>query len=82
MNEIIYIPKLRKNLIFIGTLLTNGFSYRSDGDRDIMKVSKGALTVMGAKKTTSNMYKLLGNIIVCDVASVQSTNDVTKLWLM
>jgi transposase InsO family protein len=80
LTDVRYIPELRKNLISLGTLQANGYSYRSDGDRDILKVSKGALTVMRAKRTAGNIYKLLGNTVVGDVASVESDNDATKLW--
>ncbi|CAJ2662759.1 unnamed protein product [Trifolium pratense] len=80
LTDVRYIPELRKNLISLGTLQAHGYSYKSDGDRDILKVSKGALTVMRAKRTAGNIYKLLGHTVVGDVASVESDNDATKLW--
>lgn len=75
MNEFRYIPELRKNVISLGTLKANGFSYKSDGYRHIMKVNKGVLTVMRAMKVVGNIYKFLGNIVVGDVASIESDND-------
>lgn len=39
-----------------------------------MKVRKGALNLMRANRTTCNIYKLLGNIVVGDVASVEFDN--------
>jgi hypothetical protein len=80
LNDVRYIPELRKNLISLVTLQANGYSYSSDGDMDILKVSKGALTVMKAKSTAGNIYKFLGNTVVCDVALVEPDNDATKLW--
>lgn len=68
MNNVKYIPELGKNLISLGTLHEYGFSYRFDGDRDIMKSNKGALTIMRAKRSGGNIYKLLGCIVVADVA--------------
>lgn len=45
-NDVRYIQKMRHKLISLGTLQANGFSYKSDGYRDILKVSKGELTMM------------------------------------
>jgi len=36
--DVEHISELRKNLISVGTLQANGFSYRIDGDRDTLKV--------------------------------------------
>lgn len=47
------------NLISLGTLQENGFSHRSDRDKDILKVNKGALTVMRKNMTVGNIYRLL-----------------------
>ena len=41
--DVRHIPKLRKNLISLGTLQTNGFSYKTYRDRDTLKVCKGEL---------------------------------------
>lgn len=73
---------MRKNLIFLGTLLTNDLSYVSDRDRDIMKVNKGSLMVMKAKMTSSNMNKLLENTVISDVALAETNNDAIKIWYM
>src|ERR1044072_7065645 len=64
LGEVRYVPELRKNVISLGTLQANGYSFKSDGDRDIMKVSKGARTVMKARRTQGNIYKLLGSTVV------------------
>ena len=42
--DVRYIPDLRKNLISLGTLDSNGFSYKFASG--VMKVSKGVMTVM------------------------------------
>ena len=42
--DVRHVPNLRKNLISLGTLDCNGFSYKSTNR--VMNVSKGAMTVM------------------------------------
>ena len=49
LNDVRHIPDMRKNLIFLGTLYANGFNYRSNDDRKILRVTKGVLTVMKGK---------------------------------
>lgn len=61
LSEVSYVPELRKHLICLGTLQVNGYSFRSDGDKYIMRVSKSANIMMGARRTACNIYKLLGN---------------------
>lgn len=80
LKEVKYILEFMKNLISLCTLHENYFSYRSNGDMHIMKVSKGVLFVTRERRTEGNIYKLLGNIVVGDVASVEFDKDATKLW--
>src|ERR1044072_5703622 len=77
-----YVPELRKNLISLGTLQANGYSFKSDGDKETLKVSKGAMTMMKARRTPGNIYNLLGCTIVGDIASVESAAEATRLWHM
>ena len=80
LNDVRHIPDMRKNLIFLGTLHANSFNYRSDNDKEILRVTKGVLTVMKGKWTTENIYKLLGNTIVGGAAAVESDyNKCIKL---
>ena len=65
--DVRHIPDLRKNLISLGTLDYNGFSYKSISG--VMKVSKGAMTVMKGQKLARNIYKLLGTTIVGGVVT-------------
>ena len=78
--DVRHIPELRKNLISLGNLLANDFSDIIDGDRDNLRVCKGALTVMRIQQTIGNIYRLLRSTIVVRVSSVESVNDATKLW--
>lgn len=58
LNDVKYIQKLRKILISLGTLHKKGFFYMSDGDSNIMKVRKCALTVMREMRYAGNISKL------------------------
>ncbi|RVX19952.1 Retrovirus-related Pol polyprotein from transposon TNT 1-94 [Vitis vinifera] len=79
-NTYRHVPDLRKNLISLGTLDCNGFSYKSTSG--VMKVSKGVMTVMKGQKLAGNIYKLLGTTIVGGVATVKSESNSTILWHM
>ena len=65
--DVRHIPDLRKNLISLGTLNYNGFSYKSTSG--VMKVNKCAMTVMKRQKLIENIYKLLGTTIVGGVVT-------------
>ena len=71
---------LRKNMISLGTLDCNEFSYKSTSEA--IKVSKGVMTVMKGQKLAGNIYKLLGSIVVGGVTTVEFESDSTVLWHM
>ena len=73
-------PKLRKNLISLGTLEGSGFNYKYING--VMKVSKGVLTGMKGQKLARNIYKLMGTTIVGGAATVEPELDSTTLWHM
>ena len=75
--DVRHVPDLRKNLISLGTLDYNKFSYKSTSG--IMKVNKGIMTVMKGQKLARNIYKLLGTTIVGGVATVESESASTVL---
>ncbi|RVW81869.1 Retrovirus-related Pol polyprotein from transposon TNT 1-94 [Vitis vinifera] len=79
-NTCRHVHELRKNLISLGTLDYNRFSFKSTSG--VMKVSKGAMTVMKGQKLAGNIYKLLGTTIVGGVATTGSESDNTVLWHM
>ena len=78
--DVRHVHELRKNLISLGTLDCNRFSFKSTSG--VMKVSKGAMTMMKGKKLAGNIYKLLGTTIVGGVATTGSESDNTVLWHM
>lgn len=78
LSEVHYVPKLRKNLTSLGNLQANGYSFHSDGDKDMMSISKDAMTMMRAGRVAGNIYKLLGSTVMDDVASIETDNDATN----
>ena len=75
--DVRHIPDLRKNLISLGALDSNGFCYKSESG--VMKVSKGIMTVMKGQKTAGNIYRFLGTTVVGGAASMESELDNTVL---
>ena len=58
LSDVKHVLDLRKNLISLGILDSNGYGYKSKGG--VLKVIKGALVVMKGQKVGGNIYKLLG----------------------
>lgn len=63
--------KLKKNIISLGTLDSNGCNYTTEGG--VLRVMKGALVVMKRKKITS-FYLLQGSTIT-SAATVSLSED-------
>ncbi|KAK3042297.1 hypothetical protein RJ639_001892 [Escallonia herrerae] len=80
LGDVRYIPDLKKNLIFLGTLDSIDCSISIKGG--VMKVNKGAMVIMKGQKT-GNLYKLMGKTVIGG-ASVSthagSSNDNSELW--
>ncbi|GJT56509.1 retrovirus-related pol polyprotein from transposon TNT 1-94 [Tanacetum coccineum] len=78
-----YSPKLKKNLIFVGTLESKGFEVRAkDG---VMKIISGVLVVIKGIHKINNTYHYKGRTVVRTVADVtdgdRNLKDI-KLWHM
>ncbi|KAK3038286.1 hypothetical protein RJ639_029874 [Escallonia herrerae] len=82
LTDVRHVPELRKNLISLGMLDSNGCSYRATGG--VMRIMKGALVVMKGLKQNS-LYLLQGSTVI-GAAAVASSSDIdsdtTKLWHM
>ncbi|KAL6124202.1 hypothetical protein ACLB2K_076717 [Fragaria x ananassa] len=78
LENVRYIPKLRKNLISLGTLDKASYRYSSKEGR--LKVIKGSLVVMKADIQPNNVYKLQGTTIIGGVAMSAEVNDKTEQW--
>ncbi|KAK2976634.1 hypothetical protein RJ640_024168 [Escallonia rubra] len=80
LTDVRHVPELRKNLISLGTLDSNGCSYRAAGG--VMRIMKGALVVMKGLKQNS-LYLLQGSTVTGTAAATSSSDidsDTTKLW--
>ena len=78
-----YSPKLKKNLISVGTLESKGFEVRAkDG---VMKIISGVLVVMKGIRKINNTYHYKGRTVVGTVAAVTGgdrNSEAAKLWHM
>jgi len=81
LSDVRYIPKLKRNLISLGTLESLRCKYLAEGG--VLKVSKGSLVLLKANRIGS-LYVLQGTNVTGSVAVSSSVakNDVTKLWHM
>lgn len=61
-----HVPDIRKNLISLGTLEQNDFTYSSKGGK--MKTCKGSLVVILGVKLFNNLYKLIRDIVASSAA--------------
>ena len=68
LGDVKHVPDLKRNLISLSTLNSNGYKYTGEGGA--LKVSKGDLVVMKGHKRTANLY------IFCRVLQLQ----VMLLW--
>ncbi|GJT62118.1 retrovirus-related pol polyprotein from transposon TNT 1-94 [Tanacetum coccineum] len=78
-----YSPKLKKDLISVGTLEYKGFEVREkDG---VMKIISGVLIVMKGIQKINNMYHYKGRTVVGNVAAIidgDRNSEAVKLWHM
>ena len=77
LDKVRHVPKLKKNLISLGTLDKAGYKYCSEGG--ILKVIKGLLVMMRGDIQPNTLYKLRGTTIVGG-AAVSVEKDETELW--
>lgn len=78
LEDVRYIPELKRNLISLGMLDKSGYTFKSEPNS--LRVARGSLTVM--KETIKNgLYTLIGQTVI-DKASTMLKEDVgtTKLW--
>ena len=62
LKDVRHVLDLKKNLISLGTIDSDGFRYKSENG--IMIVLKGVMIMMKGQKVDDNIYKLLGSTIV------------------
>jgi hypothetical protein len=74
------IPDLRKNLISLDTLDRNGLSFYLEGE--VLKVSKGVMTVMKGQRLLGNIYVLLHTTVVGVVDLKSKSNNSLMAHVM
>ena len=81
LTDLRHVPKLKKNLISLGTLDSNKCTYKAGGG--VLRISKGALVVMKGKKI-NGLYTLQGSTIIgaIVVSTSESIIETTRLWHM
>ena len=79
LTDVRHVPKLKKNLISLGTLDSNGCTYKAEGG--VLRISKGALVVMKGKKI-NGLYTLKGSTVigVVVVSTSKSIIETTRLF--
>ena len=78
LSDVRHVPDLKKNLISLGVLDSNG--YKFTGQNGVLKVSKGALVVMKAEKV-GNLYRLKGSTQVSEAVIVSDkAEEGSRLW--
>ncbi|PON84723.1 hypothetical protein TorRG33x02_194270, partial [Trema orientale] len=78
LQDVRYIPELKRNLISLGTLDAKGYTYKAE--KGVIKVIKGCMVVM--KGTMKNgLYALEGSTVIGAVTSIVSDSEQkTKIW--
>ena len=82
LTDVLYIPKLEKNLIYLETLESKGFTIIMKNG--ILKVVSGALVMMKGIRR-NNMYLYHGSTTVGTVTTVSKedkVDDMSRLWHM
>jgi len=78
LTDVIHVPDLRKNLISLGALDTNGYKTVVQGG--VMKIYEGILLVMKAKKV-GNLFQLEGRTGSDHVSTVSEHDSSSiRLW--
>ena len=82
LKDVRHVPDLKKNLISLGTLDSQGYKYVAEGG--VLKVSKGALVVIKGQLSLG-LYMLQGSTVIGSVSvssSSDQNSDTTRLWHM
>ncbi|KAG6790575.1 hypothetical protein POTOM_006732 [Populus tomentosa] len=76
-----HVKDLKKNLLSVGQFDSLGCKIRTDNG--IMKIVKGALVVLKARKTVANMFVLMGETYQgaeASIASASPAEEKTMMW--
>ena len=77
-SNVRHVWNLKKNLISLGTLDANGYTYSSSGGK--FKICKDLMVIMRGEMLLNNLYKLLGDSISGGAAiSTPENSEMTQL---
>ena len=80
LTNVRYVPKMKRNLISLGTLEAMGFKFSTDNG--VLKVSQDNRVVLKAKHI-NNLYYFQGSTVTGTVTiCIASNTSNTKLWHM
>uniref|UniRef100_A0A3Q7GJ81 Reverse transcriptase Ty1/copia-type domain-containing protein n=1 Tax=Solanum lycopersicum TaxID=4081 RepID=A0A3Q7GJ81_SOLLC len=83
LTDVRYVPDLKKNLIFVGALKSNGFKVIANNG--VIRICSGVLVVMKAIRRNNNMYHSQGSTVIGTAATTSNDEkgtEMTKLWCM
>ena len=79
-NNVRYVPNLKRNLISLGTLDEEGYTYKAE--KGVLKASKGSLVILKGDKK-NGLYVLRGEAVTNEAACIASKiSDKGILWHM
>ena len=78
LGSVRYIPTLRKNLISLGILDKNGYTFTSTAGK--LVITKGSHVVIKGEKLSNNLYRLLGDTVVGGASVSTEVNSDIQLW--
>ena len=79
IENVLYVPNLRKNLFSVGVCTTKGFSIIFE-DR-MVKVSLNNMLIAQGAKQGNEIYRMLMKVVICQEANVLTTsNENLQLW--
>ena len=72
LQQVRYIPGLKRNLVSLGTLDARGYTYKASGGA--IRVMKGFLVVMKGR-LENGLYVLQGSTVIGSVAALQDNAE-------
>ncbi|KAK0586137.1 hypothetical protein LWI29_001641 [Acer saccharum] len=79
-RDVRYVPNLKRNLISLGTLDEEGYTYKAE--KCVLKASKSSLVILKGDKK-NGLYVLKGEAIINEVTCIASKiSDKRSLWHM
>ncbi|KAD3641560.1 hypothetical protein E3N88_30784 [Mikania micrantha] len=80
LQEVRYIPELKRNLISLGMFESNGYHVAMKDGK--VKVIKGSMVVLTGSRRNNNIYFLDGEVDMGSVSVAEAGNSKAKLWHM